>query len=190
MLAITLAAYSRPCGGVSGGVSRIWVYDPSDFNWTQTAAGDPYTVVARRSGATAVGGAKMFPINFQSKEAEIKFKHSRSGCSVKYEFDFAFQLPELSNDLTNFLSTLDSATCCSGLGVVFELNTGKILVAGEKYVNASPIPYFEVVMDGTDGTSGKKFDDFAGANVMLKGEYSRALREFTGGVSVITGFES
>lgn len=190
MLCVTLTSYSRPCGGVTGGVSAIWVFDPADWNFTQTAAGDPYSVAARRTGATAVGGALMFPIKFQAKEAEFKFKQSVNGCSVKYEFEIPAQLPDLSNDLTNFLSNLDSAGCCCGLGLVIELNTGKIFIVGEKYVNGAKIPYFEVKMDGTEGTSGKKFEDFNGANVVFKGEYSRAAREFSGGISVITGFET
>jgi len=190
MLSITLSSYSRPCGGVTGGISDLWIFDPSDFNFTQTAPGDPYTVVARRAGATFVGGAKMFPIKFEKKEAEYKFKQSRNGCSTKYDLEISARLPELSNDLTNFLSNLDVAGCCSGLGIVFLMNTGKILVAGERYVNADIIPYFEVVMDGTEGGTGKKFEDFNGATVMFKGEYSRGLREFTGGVSVISGFET
>ena len=190
MLCVTLTAYTRPCGGVSGGVSNIWIFDPSDFNFTQTAAGDAYTVAARRTGATAVGGALMFPVKFQSKESEFKFKHTVNGCSVKYEFEMSAQLPDLSNDLTNFLSALDSAGCCCGLGIAVLFNTGKLFIIGEKYVNDSLIPYFEVMMNGTEGGSGKKFEDFNGANVMFKGEYNRMAREFTGGVSVITGFET
>lgn len=190
MLCVTLESYSRPCGGVTGGVSNMWVFDPADWDFTQVAAGNPYTVLTRRAGATFAGGAKMFPINFQAKEAEYKFKHSVTGCSVKYDFDIMAQLPDLTNDLTNFLSSLDNAGCCCGLGLVILLNTGKVLVVGEKYVNATLQPYFEVKMNGTEGGSGKKFDDFNGANVIFKAEYSRAAREFTGGISVITGFET
>lgn len=190
MLCVTLKSYTRACGSTTGGVSSIFVFDPSDFDWTQTAPGDPYTAVARREGATFVGEAKMFPIKFQAKEAEFKFKQSVTGCSVKYEFEIGCQLPDLSNDLTAFLMSMDSAGCCCGLGLVIELNSGKVFVVGEKYVNDARVPFFEVKMDGTEGTSGKKYEDFNGANVVFKGDYKRAPFEFTGGIDVIAGFET
>lgn len=192
MLCVTLQSYNAPCGVTSGGVSNIWVFDPLDFNFTQaTTAGvvGPYTAVALTTGAIPASGALMHRISFQRKEAEFKFKHSINGCSVKYEFDLSAQLPNLSNDLTNFLSALDSAGCCCGLGLVIQLNSGKIFVIGERIVNDDEIPYFEVKMEGTEGSSGKKFDDFNGATVMFKGEYGRMAYEFTGGASVIKGFQ-
>lgn len=60
MICITLSAYSRPCGPVTGGVSDIAVFDPNDFNFTQAGAingvAQPYTAVTRRAGAVGVGG--------------------------------------------------------------------------------------------------------------------------------------
>lgn len=60
MICVTLSAYSRACGPVTGGVSEIVVFDPSDFNFTQAAAingvAQPYSAVARRAGAVGVGG--------------------------------------------------------------------------------------------------------------------------------------
>lgn len=190
MLCVALTSYTRPCAGVTGGISNMWIFDPSDFNFTQVNPRTPYTVVARRAGATFVGGAKMFPIKFQAKEAEYKFKHSVTGCSVKYEHEVTAQLPDLSDELTAYLETLDDAGCCCGLAAIILLNTGKVLVIGEKYVNGNLIPYFEFKMNGSDGGSGKTFDNFNGANVLFKGDYNRGLREFTGGISVISGFET
>lgn len=192
MLCVTLTSYNAPCGITSGGVSDIWVFDPSDFDWTQaTVSGvvGPYTAVALRTGAVQASGAKMFPMKFQRKEAEFKFKHTITGCSVKYDFEIMAQLPNLSQDLTNYLSSLDSAGCCCGLGLVVLLNSGKMFVLGERYVNDTRIPYFEVKMDGTEGGSGKKFEDFNGANVMFKGEFGRMAYEFTGGVQAIEDFQ-
>lgn len=186
MLCVTLTAYKRACSGVTGGLSRLWVFDPADFDFTQAKTDDPYTVVARRMGAAT---AKMYPIKFQFKEAERTWKQSVKSCSVKYEHEIKAQLPQLSNDLTVFLKTLDSAGCCCGLGFIIQHNDGKIFVMGEKYVNASAIPFFEVKMDGSDGASGKLYDDFNGANVVVKGDYSRDLYEFTGGATAIEGFE-
>lgn len=188
MLCVTLQSYKRACGGVTGGLSRLWAFDPADFDFTQVATGDPYTVVARRAGAMPAT-AKMFPIKFQFKEAERTWKQSVKSCSVKYEHEIKAQLPQLSNELTNFLKSLDAAGCCCGLGFVIQHNDGKIFVIGERYVNANAIPLFEVKMDGSDGSSGKLYDDFNGANVVIKGDYTRELYEFTGGATAIEGFE-
>jgi hypothetical protein len=192
MLCVKLQAYNRNCGGVTGGISRIWMFDPSDFNFTQAApinsAGQPYTAVARRTGATAPD-AVFFPVKFQFKEAQRSWKHTVKSCSVKYEHEVKAQLPQLSQELTTFLQSLDRAGCCCGLGVLIEHNDGKIFVMGEKYVNAGRIPYFEVKMDGSDGDSGKLYDDFNGANVVIKGDYTRDLYEFTGGSAAIEALE-
>ncbi|WP_428067422.1 hypothetical protein [Chryseobacterium gambrini] len=189
MLCVTLKSYTAPCAATTGGVSDIWIFDPSDFNWTQDATTKSYTAVALRDGATIDDGGRMFYVKFQRKEAEFKFKHSLNGCSVKYEFDIDAQLPNLSQELTNYLVSLDSAGCCCGLGMVIRLNSGKIFVIGERYVNTKTIPYFEVVMNGTEGGSGRKMEDFNGAKVMFKAEFGRMANEFTGDISVIEAFQ-
>jgi len=186
MLCVTLTGYTRPCGGTTGGISDILIFDPSDFNFTQTTAKDPYSAVALRTGATAEGGGKFFPINFQDKEAEWTWKQSKgTACAVKYEHEVKLMLVENSNTLTNFLQSLDAAGCCCGIGMIIRLNTGKTFVAGEKYVNAASIPKFTIAQDGSDGTSGKNFDDGNVGNIVLKGDYSRNLREFTGAWSAL-----
>lgn len=130
----------------------------------------------------------MYQLKFERKEAEFKWKQSKNGCSVKYEFDLDARLPNLSQEITNYLSSLDSAGCCCGLGVIIRLNSGKIFVIGERFVNGSQIPFFEVVMQDSEGGSGRKFEDFNGATVKFKGEYSRSANEFTGLMSVIEAF--
>ena len=61
MLSIKLQRYSPTCGGVSGGLAQIWIYDPYDFNWTQIAPVDgvnqPYSAVALRAGTGATATA-------------------------------------------------------------------------------------------------------------------------------------
>jgi hypothetical protein len=189
MLCVNLKKYTRPCLGVTGGISRIWIFDPADFDFTQAAAIDgqaqPYTAIARRAGATAANGGNMFPVVFQYQEANRSWKHAVNGCSVMYSHEVKAQLPQLSHELTVFLKSLDSAGCCCGLGLIIEHNDGKIFVMGEKFVNAVQIPFFLVKMDGSDGDSGKKFNDFNGANVLFKSDYSRDLYEFNGGSAAI-----
>lgn len=189
MICVTLKGYTRPCGGITSGVSRIRVGDPSDFDFTQVAAGDPYTVIARRTGATAVGGGNLFPITFGDDEAELKFARSSKGCSVKYEHTLEAQLPELSQGLTKFLMSLDAAGCCCGLLLVIETSAGKNFVMGEGYVNGARIPKFKVKQGNSTGTTGKLIDDFSGGNLVITGEYGRPLYEFTGGSAAIDAME-
>lgn len=181
MLCVTLNGYSRACGGVTGGISDLGIFDPNDLNFTQAADVDgdaqPYTAVAERGG---VDTPSIFLISFQVDEGEWTFTQSVTGCSVKYEHEWVFQLPENSQALTVFQQALDAAGCCCGLGIIFRMNNGKIFVAGEKYVNAASISKFTVKQDGSEGGSGKLFDDFNGVNIHFKSSYSRNLYEFTG----------
>lgn len=187
MICVNLKSFTRQCGSVSGGLSDLLVFDPSDFNFTNEANG-AYTAVARRAGATAEGGAMMFPIKFQENEANRTWKHTRTGCSVTYDMEIRAQLPQLSQETTEFLQSLDAAGCCCGLGLAIRHNDGKIFIAGEKYVNNASITKFSVVMDGSDGDSGKTLQEFNGANVLFKASYSRDLREFTGSWAVLEAF--
>lgn len=184
MLCVQLKERARACGGVAGGLSDVAIFDPSDFDFTQAAAvggvSQKYSAIALRAGATAATGAKMFVINFQTDEAEWTTKQSRKGCAVKYEFEWILQLPDNAQDLTTFLENLDAAGCCCGIGIAFRLNSGKIFIAGEKYVNGASITRFTITQDGSDGTSGKLIDDLNGYNLHLKGSYSRNLYEYSG----------
>lgn len=190
MLCVSLKSYSRQCSPTSGGVSRIFIFDPEDFNFTQTT-GDPlpgYSAIALNTGATQADGAQMYPVNFTYEEAEYKYTQSRKGCAVKYAHELDFSLTDLDQNLANFNTALDSAGCCCGIGVIIELNNGKVLVLGEKYVNAATIPQWRMTHDGSTGTSGKVYDDEIGQQSVLKGDYSRAAYEFTGGISAIEAF--
>ncbi len=184
MLCITLQEYVRACGPVTGGISDILVFDPSDFDFTQVApvagVAQPYSAIARQTGATEPLGGNMFNVTFLRDEAAWDWKQSVKGCSTKYEHTFAFQLPENSQQLTTFLQALDSASCCCGLGMIIKLNDGRIFVAGEKFVNGSSIGRFTITQNGSTGGSGKLYDDFNGGNIVLVGPYSRNLFEYDG----------
>ena len=194
MLCVNPQAYDRVCGPTSGGIARIWLFDGEDFNLTQAAAvngvAQPYAAIALRAGATAASGAKMFPVKFEKDEAEYTFKQSRKGCSVKYEHQLEFKLPDLSQLITTWNASLDSAGCCCGVGLAIQLNSGKIFIAGEKYVNAEVIDIpLTLKQDGSSGTSGKLLDDFNGETVIIKGDAGRKLYEFTGGVQAIVDLQ-
>lgn len=194
MLCVQLKSYNQACTATSGGVSNVWFFDPTDFNFTQAAAGSDgtpgtYTAISLNTGATGAAGAKMFPVKFQRKESSFTMKQKVVGCSVQWDFEFMAQLPNISHDLNTFLMSLDAAGCCCGLGMIVRLNSGKIFVAGERFVNAAEIPYFELKQDGSELDSGKQFSDFNGAKLMIKGEYGRPSFEFSGLSTVITGLE-
>lgn len=186
MLCVTLKGYTRACGGVTGGISDVGIFDPNDLNFTQAAAVDgvaqPYTAVAERDG---VDGISVYLISFQVDEGEWTWTQSVTGCAVKYEHEFIFQLPENSQALTTFQQAIDAAGCCCGIGMFVRMNSGKVFVAGEKYVNDASIPRFTMKQDGSEGGSGKLFDEFNGGNIHFKGSYSRNLFEYTGLWSVV-----
>lgn len=191
MLCVSLKQYSRACGGVTGGISDVGIFDPNDLDFTQAADIDgvdqPYTAVAER---TDVVTPSVFLVSFQVDEGEWTWTQSITGCAVKYEHEFIFQLPENSMSLTTFQQALDAAGCCCGIGLFIRMNNGKIFVAGEKYVNATAIPKFTIKQDGSEGGSGKLFDDFNGGNIHFKGSYSRNLFEFTGDWSAVEALTS
>ena len=61
MLCISLKSYSAPCHTTVGGVNRAWIFDPSDFNFTEGAAnpdGSPsgYNALNLRIGSGATFG--------------------------------------------------------------------------------------------------------------------------------------
>lgn len=194
MLCVKLKKFDRECGPTTGGVSRVWIFDRDDFDFTQAAADSDgnkpvYTAIARRSGATEVGGAVMFPVKFENKEAEYKYSQTKKGSSVKYEHSLEMLLPDLGHFITQWNEKVDAAGACCGIGIIVELNSGKIIVLGEKYVNATVIPNWEIAQDGASGTSGKLFDDVNGHTAILKGDYRRGAYEYSGGVAAILALE-
>lgn len=184
MVCVNLISYKKDCTTTSGGISDIAIFDPFDFDFTQAAPvnnmAQPYSAITLRAGATSAGGGKVYPVTFQQDEAEWTHKQSVKGCSVKWDHEFKFMLTNNSQTLTVFQQALDAAGCCCGIGVFVRLNSQKIFVAGERYVNGTSIPKFIVKQDGTEGTSGKVMDDPNQSTISLKGSYIRNLYEYTG----------
>ena len=190
MLCVTLKGYVRACAPTTGGLSAAWVFDPSDFDFTTgTSGANSYASVARRTGATAVGGAKMFPINFMVDEGSFKTTQKANAGFSSWDYELSLQLQQLSQDMSDFVNQLAVAAICCGLGLIVQLNDGSLIVMGEKYVNAAQIPRWVMKMDGTVFDTGKTFTEFNGATLVLKGTYSRAPNFFTGGIAAITALE-
>lgn len=190
MLCITLTSYNRACASTTGGINRLWLFDPAD--WTFTMASSIYTAVARMAGATFAGGAIMAPISFENKTAEYTSKRTSTGpCRYKYEHKITADLPQLTSTVNLWLKSLDDAGCCCGLGIIFEMNDGTIFVMGERYIATSAItPKFEVLHGDSGQSTGKLFDDFNGTNLVIVGEYFRPLRTYSADVDTIVAFET
>jgi len=177
------------CQGVSGGIAKIYVFDPEDFNFTQAAPVSgviqPYTAISATSGTP-----KIYEIKFQRNEAEYSFdQSSKGGYYTLYKHKVTATVPDISMRTVQWNTLIDLAGECCGIGLIIVLNSGRIIVMGEKYVNTTelPIPFF-CYQDGSKASSGKKFDDENSNTVSLNGEYNRALIEFTGGTSALTTF--
>lgn len=190
MLCVTLNKLTRECAPSSGGVSRLLIFDPADFDFTQDTTSKAYTAVARRVGADeAPNLGFFFDVKFKRKEAEFKYTHSIGASGApKYAAELTALFPALGQELTNFLTNLDAASYCCGLGLVVVLNSGVIYILGEGYVDGEVVdPFYEVLHNGTEATSGKLFDDLNGATLKFTSDYGRAPNTFSGGLSSILG---
>lgn len=196
MLSITLRSFDRECAATTGGISRIWLFDRDDFNFTQDVADADgnlpgYSAVALRAGAIADDGALLFPIDFGDKSAEYRYAQSvnANGYSVKYEHTVEFLMPDLDQFIATWNDRVDAAAACHGVGMIVELNSGKILVLGEKYVNNSRITDWKMKQNGSSGTSGKLFEDVNGQTTLITGDYKRSAYEYTGTAESLEALE-
>lgn len=191
MVRFQAGGYTRQCDPNSGGISRVWVADSADFDWTNAGGTNTcvYSAVALVAGATILGGSGFFPIEFDIYEGELKTAHSVKGSSNKYSSTLTLQTPVWGKEAGIFAAKMQKASACGSLLFVVEQNNGRILVMGESIVNAGKIPLFRVIMDGTESDSGKQFDDMNGSKFVFKGDYTRPLFEFTGGASAIEALE-
>lgn len=194
MLCVKLKKFDRLCAATTGGVSRVWIFDRDDFDFTQAAADadgnkPKYTAIARRAGATEIGGANLFPVLFQYKEAEYKYTQSLNGSSVKYEHSIEMLLPDLDHFITQWNERVDAASACCGIGLIVELNSGKIIVLGEKYVNGASIREWRMNQNGSTGTSGKLFEDPNGQTTIITGDFSRSAYEYSGTTASLEALE-
>ena len=188
MLCAKLISNKGTCAPVSGGIAQIFLFDPADFDFTQGAAVagvvQPYTAIVDLSEGDP---NFVYPVNFQRYEAEYTAKQSsKAGFYTKYEHQISCVSPDLSMLQTQWNMLVDKAGACCGVGVIIVLNSGKIFIMGESSVNAAAlaVPFF-TYQDGSTATSGKKFDDANATTVMIKGDYSRPLIQYTGGISTI-----
>lgn len=179
-------------GAGTGGAAVANIVGGVVVSITITNAGTGYssapTISFTNPGATLAGGGKLYPFYFYENTGEYTFDNPDTDtCSTKFSHTLVGQFLNISQSLNNYLNSLGQAGCCCGLGVIFELNSGVVLVMGEKFVGNTEQRRFKVKMSSKGG-SGKKYEDFNGAEITLKGDFTRSLNTYTGGVASLLAF--
>jgi hypothetical protein len=194
MIGCSVKGYKRACSTNVGGADLLLVGDANDFDLTLGAAdvdgnATGYSAIARRAGATAAGGAYLFEIESLEDTIGVEITQANAeGFGSTYDYLIGARMVQMSQAMTNFNMKMDQAAVCCHLIFVWRNQDGKIFVAGEKYVGGSRITKFKLRQDGSKIGGGKKFSDFNGQDLSIKGIYSRPAFEFTGGIASIEGF--
>jgi hypothetical protein len=177
-------------GGGSGAAGTAVLTAQVVTSVTITNAGTGYTsnptvsfTGGGGSGATATaarstGGAYFFPVDFVQETLHIDWDQTYSDGSSNYAFTIAGRLSQISQQLTNFNSKLDSSAACCQLIIVWVMNDGKIFVLGEKNVDAAELQKFQLRQDGSKGTTGTRNIDFNGEDLSIKGNYFRKFSKY------------
>jgi hypothetical protein len=192
MLSVSIKGYAPACSLSVGGVSTLLVGDALDFDFTPGAANTDgsasgYSAVALRTGATSTGGAGFYEIISLQDSIGVEITQANSEfASSAYEYAISAKAAQLSQAMTNFAMKMDTASVCGQLVFIWVDNIGNIYVAGERSVGGNFIPKFRFKMDASKMSTGKKFSDFNGAELMFKASYLRGPMKFTGGISAIT----
>lgn len=195
MIGCTAQGYTRSCSPTVGGASLLWVGDANDFDFTSDAPdvngnATGYSAVALRptSGDTSV----MLFFGIDSIEDTINVTMSQAnadGSSSAWSYAITARMAQFSQAMTNFNQKIDAAAACCQLVYVWANNDGTIFVAGEKYVDGLIlVPKFKLRQDGSKIDIGKKFTDFNGQDLSIKGDYSRPAYQFTGGIAGLDAF--
>lgn len=189
----TTIALTFTGGGGTGAAGYATVVGGVIVSTTITAGGTGYTtapsVALSVTGPTVAAGGRLFSFGFYENTGEYTYENpDTETCSTKYSHSMVGQFLNISQGLNNYLLSLGTAGCCCGLGMIIELNSGVILVMGEKYVGNVEQKRFKLKLSSKGG-SGKKFEDFNGAEVTVKGDFIRPLYTFTGGVAALLAFQ-
>jgi len=178
------------CSNVSGGIAQLLFFDPYDFTF-DVAGGltqRGYYSVYHQYRANFPNLHIFYKVVFQKDEANYSVKQSsKKGVSAMYDHEITFTANALSMIQTQWNDLIDKAGGCCGVGVVIIMNSGKVLIAGEKVINSEEaINPLHLYMDGTTGTTGKKYEDINGTTVMIKGTWTQLLCEYLGSPVFIT----
>lgn len=176
------------CGIIAGGISKIYIFDPTTCDFTQAApiasVVQPYTAI---TDLTTAGGI-FFPVKFEQMSAEYDYDmKSEDGVTLGYTHKVMFSVPRINMIATQWAILLGNQGYCCGVGVLMITNSLDILVMGENSVNTVPlIPTFYTYQDGSKASTGKKGSDKNTVNVQINScEYFRPLIQYTGTIASV-----
>ena len=193
MITVDVIGYDQTCASNSGGISRLYVGDADDFDWTSgttNAQTSGYSAVTRQTGATHAGGADLYELILMDDTGKVTITQSIENGSSKWAFAVEGQLLKVQQSLVQFAEKLDGANICGQLVWVWEDQNGKFWVAGEKFVDGDAIPKFKVKQNGSVIDYGQNLNSFNGMNLKAAGDYSRPAYEFTGGAAAIAAMQA
>ncbi len=175
------------CGIVSGGLSDIFFFDPTIFDFTQAApsAGviQPYTAITDLGTSSLI-----YPVKFERMSAEYDFTMKNDdGVAPGYTHKCMFNVPRVNMLSSQWAILMNNMGYCCGIGIIMITNSNDILIMGEGSVNAGRLtPNFYTYQDGTKGGSGKKGTDKNTVSVTITScEYFRPLIQYTGTIASI-----
>lgn len=195
MIGCSVLGYTRSCAPTVGGAGFLWVGDANDFDFTSGAAdanGDPtgYSAVALRAFTGDTSGQLLYAIDSLEDTINVTMTQANAdGSSSAWTYNIIARMAQFSQAMTVFNQKIDAAAACCQLVYLWANNDGTIFVAGEKYVDGVLlVPKFKLRQDGSKIDIGKKFTDFNGEDLSIKGDYSRPAYQFTGGIAGLTAF--
>jgi len=175
-------------GGGTGAAGTATVSGGAVTGVTITSGGTGYTTAPTVS-FVSTGSANLFEIESLEDTINVVMSQANAdGSSSAWDYAIICNMAQFSQNMTNFNTKIDAAAACCQLLFVWQQNDGKIFTAGEKYVDSLLIPKFKLRQDGSKIDIGKKFTDFNGQNLSIKGSYSRPAFEFTGGMESLDSF--
>ncbi len=175
------------CGIPAGGISNIFIGDPTLFDFTQAApiSGviQPYTAI------TDLGTSdNIYPVKFEQMSAEYDFDMKNAdGVAPAYTHKVMFSVPRVNMIASQWNMLINQNAYCCGILIILITNSLDILVMGEASVNTVKlIPNFYVFQDGSKASSGKKGTDKNTVTTTLTScEYFRPLIQYTGTIASI-----
>ena len=157
-----------------------------------TAPGTGYTtaptVALVAQTPTAVGGAYLYEISSLEDSINFKATQSYTDGATAWAYEIIAKAAQIGQTLTNFTEKMDAASACCQLVYVAVQNDGRILVAGEKYVDNVQQTRWAIRQNGTVMDGGTTFNSFNGADLKFAGNYRRGPYEFTGGIGALAPF--
>jgi hypothetical protein len=175
-------------GGGTGATATATVSAGVVTAVTIGSGGTGYTTAPTVSFVSS-GTANLFEIDSLEDTINVSMSQANAdGSSSAWDYAIICNMAQFSQQMTNFNSKIDAAAACCQMLFVWQQNDGKIFVAGEKYVDSLLIPKFKLRQDGSKIDIGKKFTDFNGQNLSIKGSYSRPAFEFSGGIDALQTF--